>query len=101
MTPLSTTRTPSTPPRRTIWVAGSGDVTVYRGSAVEIVRSMAIEMGREDLSIGEIVCVLAHGLVCNRGIRVSLPRTSSEAALAEALVEGLLTSRLFRALPMV
>lgn len=98
MTLLPATRTLSTAPRRAIWVAGSHDVTVYRGTAVEIVRSMASEMD-ESLSVGEVVCVIAQGLACHRGIKVSLPRTTSDDVLAEAFVEGLLSSRLFHPMP--
>ena len=80
-----------------IWMPGGDEICVYRGSPVEMVGSMAQEMGVE--SPREAVVRLLHGLSKSRGINIGLPANATDERLSALFVYALLDTRLARVVP--
>lgn len=76
-----------------IWIASkSGDLSIYRGTPLEIVRVMAAEMG-DGVSIRSAVRQILAALSKSRGIRVQLvTKGLSDEVLARLFVYVLLNT---------
>lgn len=75
---------------RTIWMAGQSDISVYRGSPLEMVHQMAAEMG--SASVHETVGVLLTSLYRNRGVLIAIPEDAPDEVLSALFVFALLNT---------
>lgn len=79
-----------------IWLPrGKGSVVIYRGSPLEIVRTMAAEMG-EGVTIRQAVRKLLVKLTEDRRIGIELPEGLPEDRLAKLFIHALLKTGLGR-----
>jgi len=81
-----------------IWIpTGTDTPAFYRGSPLEMVRSMAAEMRTPSLeaAVGKIL----HGLAMNRGVTIRLPSGLSDEALSRLFVFSLLETGVGQEMP--
>jgi hypothetical protein len=81
---------------RTISMGGTKHVSVYHGTPLEMVRSMASEMGL-GTDVHEAVSTLLDALGRNRGVLIAIPEDAPEDVVATLFVYALLDSGVSRA----
>ncbi len=81
-----------------IWMPSGSDLAIYRGSPLEMVRSMAAEMG-DDITVRDAVRHLVGGLLESRQILLRLDYRKSEDELAKSFVGLLVLSGVGRPIP--
>jgi len=102
MQPTIESNRPSRPPSA-IWIPDKGEVSIYRGTPVEMVQQMAEEMtdteGTPD--IFEAVDMLLESLADHRDIyvNVDLDGVSDESVMASTLIQVLLGIGIAKPMP--
>lgn len=83
-----------------IWMPGGEEPSVYRGSPLEMVRTMASEMGLAEDTRSAVTSLL-DALASNRHVKITIRGSNhlDERTLAQAFVQALLVSGLARPLP--
>lgn len=105
MQPTLESDRPSNPPSA-IWIPDSGDVSIYRGSPIEMVHQMIEEMTDEATdegspSVFEAVDILLESLADNRDIfiDVNLDGVTDETVMASTLIQILLGTGIAKPMP--
>lgn len=75
---------------RAIWASGGRSPSIYRGSPLEMVRTMASEMVPFDLPSRYVILAILSGLKRNRGIDIRLPNVCNDEEFAALFVYALL-----------